>query len=260
MGLPAALHPCALQRARWASRFPAPDSFSTKDEVADYLESYAARFDLPVRTGVRVRRLSRNGTVSCSTPGDRRFEADNVVVAMGSYQLPRSPEYAAGLAPTSSTACQWLPQRRPASRRPRARGGRGQLRGGDCPRCAVAHPTWLAGNEPGRVPFRPGQWAGPARPAAVDVPRHRPPGTDRAHADRAQDTAEDARPRCARRAGQAGRLGRRGHRTGQPGRRHPRRAPPPVGRPRPSGRERHLVYGIRPGLLLDRPSGLRSRR
>ena len=34
--------------------FPGPPhSFSTKDEVADYLETYAARFHLPVRTGVR---------------------------------------------------------------------------------------------------------------------------------------------------------------------------------------------------------------
>src|SRR5690349_6985692 len=34
--------------------FPAPaHSFPTKDQMADYLESYAARFDLPVRTGVK---------------------------------------------------------------------------------------------------------------------------------------------------------------------------------------------------------------
>jgi putative flavoprotein involved in K+ transport len=46
--------------------FPAPAwSYPTKDEVADYLEAYAARFDLPVRTGVRVERLSR-GTGSSS--------------------------------------------------------------------------------------------------------------------------------------------------------------------------------------------------
>ncbi len=42
--------------------FPAlPHSFPTKDEVADYLGAYAARFELPVRTGVKVDRLSRNG-------------------------------------------------------------------------------------------------------------------------------------------------------------------------------------------------------
>src|SRR5215470_5328103 len=35
--------------------FPAPpDSFPTKDEMADYLEAYAAHFALPVRSGVRV--------------------------------------------------------------------------------------------------------------------------------------------------------------------------------------------------------------
>src|SRR6266498_744032 len=39
--------------------FPAPAfSYPTKDQVADYLEAYAARFDLPVRSGVRVDRLS----------------------------------------------------------------------------------------------------------------------------------------------------------------------------------------------------------
>ncbi len=36
-----------------------PHSFPTKNEMADYLESYAARFALPVRTGTAVDRLSR---------------------------------------------------------------------------------------------------------------------------------------------------------------------------------------------------------
>src|SRR5512147_2839227 len=43
-------------------RFPGPGSaFPTKDELADYLEAYAARFRLPVRTGVTVKRLSKAG-------------------------------------------------------------------------------------------------------------------------------------------------------------------------------------------------------
>ena len=46
-------------------RFPAPSSsFPTKDEMADYLQAYAARFELPVRTGVKVDGLSREGIVS----------------------------------------------------------------------------------------------------------------------------------------------------------------------------------------------------
>ena len=52
--------------ARWDSldgmRFPAPpDSFPTKDAMANYLESYAAHFKLPVRSGVRVERMHREG-------------------------------------------------------------------------------------------------------------------------------------------------------------------------------------------------------
>jgi putative flavoprotein involved in K+ transport len=43
-------------------RFPGPrHAFPTKDEVADFLGEYAASQDLPVRTGTRVRRLSRSG-------------------------------------------------------------------------------------------------------------------------------------------------------------------------------------------------------
>src|SRR5262245_38512616 len=41
-------------------RFPAPrNSFPSKDDMADYLETYARRFELPVRSGVRVDSLSR---------------------------------------------------------------------------------------------------------------------------------------------------------------------------------------------------------
>src|ERR1700675_3278430 len=42
--------------------FPGPpNAFPTKDEMADYLERYAAHFELPVKNGVRVDRLSREG-------------------------------------------------------------------------------------------------------------------------------------------------------------------------------------------------------
>src|SRR5215475_2844566 len=52
--------------ARYAAlpglRFPASGaSFPSKEQMADYLESYAKCFGLPVRTGLRVDRLSRLG-------------------------------------------------------------------------------------------------------------------------------------------------------------------------------------------------------
>jgi putative flavoprotein involved in K+ transport len=77
--------------------FDAPKwSFPTKDELADYFEAYARRFALPVRTGVRVDRLTREDGrfVSC---GDGRFEAENVVVATGAHRVPSVPDFASQL-------------------------------------------------------------------------------------------------------------------------------------------------------------------
>src|SRR4051812_19994831 len=80
--------------------FPAaPDSFPTKDDMADYLEAYARHFDLPVRAGIRVDRLWRDGSRYVVDAGDRRFEADHIVVAMATYQAPRAPEFAQALDP-----------------------------------------------------------------------------------------------------------------------------------------------------------------
>jgi len=73
--------------------------FPSKDEMADYLASYARRFDIDVETGVRVDRLSRQGDRFVAAAGHRRFEADNVVVAMSSWQHPRIPTFASELDP-----------------------------------------------------------------------------------------------------------------------------------------------------------------
>src|SRR5512147_2985710 len=60
--------------------FPAPPfSFPTKNEMADYLEAYAKHFDLPVRTGVKVQRVSREGPRYIVDTNAGRIEADHVV-------------------------------------------------------------------------------------------------------------------------------------------------------------------------------------
>src|SRR6186713_370080 len=54
--------------------FPAPrHEFPTKDQMADYLEAYAAKFELPVRTSVRVERLSHESGRYALTAGARTF-------------------------------------------------------------------------------------------------------------------------------------------------------------------------------------------
>src|SRR5690348_7213019 len=53
----------AMHDALPGSEFPAPPaSFPTKDQMADYLEAYARRAGLNVRTGVRALTLGRSGT------------------------------------------------------------------------------------------------------------------------------------------------------------------------------------------------------
>jgi putative flavoprotein involved in K+ transport len=82
-------------------RFPAPpNSYPTTSEMADYLEAYATRFDLPVRTGVAVDGLVKESEKYVLTAGDRRFEADNVVVASGVFKKPVVPDFAAELDPS----------------------------------------------------------------------------------------------------------------------------------------------------------------
>jgi putative flavoprotein involved in K+ transport len=71
--------------------------FPSKDEWADHLESYARGFGLRVETGIRVERLTREGDRFIATAGDRRFEAENVVIAMSSWQRPRVPDFASQL-------------------------------------------------------------------------------------------------------------------------------------------------------------------
>jgi putative flavoprotein involved in K+ transport len=82
--------------------FPAPPhSFPSGRDMADYLEAYAQTFALPVRTSVAVDGLERNGDGYVVKAGERRFEADNVVVATGVFQHERPviPALAAELDP-----------------------------------------------------------------------------------------------------------------------------------------------------------------
>ena len=94
VGLPAPLHACEYDGLP-GMRFPAPGwSFPTKDEMGDYLESYAERFELPARTGVRVDRVSRDGDRYVVESENVRLEADRVIVASGAHRIPKTPAFA----------------------------------------------------------------------------------------------------------------------------------------------------------------------
>jgi putative flavoprotein involved in K+ transport len=61
---------------------------------ADYLEVYARRFELPVRTGVTVEHLRREEGRHVVRAGGRELEATQVLVAMANYQRSRVPGFA----------------------------------------------------------------------------------------------------------------------------------------------------------------------
>src|SRR5262249_40723141 len=135
--------------------FPASDwSFPTRDEMADYLEKYARRFGFLIRSGIRVDRLSKNGNGYVLTArGGQRIEADNVVVAMASYQCPIMPDFAATLDP-GIRQLHSVEYRSPTQLR--SGGvlvvGAGNSGADIALDVADTHPTWLSGRDVGHVP------------------------------------------------------------------------------------------------------------
>ncbi|MGH2394435.1 MAG: flavin-containing monooxygenase [Candidatus Limnocylindria bacterium] len=141
--------------------FPAgAHSFPTKDAMGDYLDAYAARFRLPVRSGVEVDGLSKQGDRFLVAAGDRRFEADQVVVAMSNYQKARVPAFASELDPRIFQLHS-ADYRNPAQLR--AGGvlivGAGNSGSEIGMELARHHTTWLSGRDTGHIPFRIGGFA-----------------------------------------------------------------------------------------------------
>jgi putative flavoprotein involved in K+ transport len=135
---------------------PAPGwSYPTARETADYLEAYAARFELPVRSGTTVDRLSKDGDRYVLLCGEHRFEADNVVIATGFYGTPVVPDFASELDPRI------IQMHSSAYRDP------SQLQAGDVllvgagnsgadigMEVSRTHRTWLSGRDKGQIPVR----------------------------------------------------------------------------------------------------------
>ncbi len=136
--------------------FPAPaNSFPTKDEMADYLEAYAARFHLPVRSGVRVEGLTKRGDRYVVKAGQLEFEAEQVVVAMANYQKGRAPAFARELRP-DIVQLHSSEYRNPSQL---ADGGVLIVGAGNSGaeialELARTHTVWMSGRDTGQVPFR----------------------------------------------------------------------------------------------------------
>jgi len=116
--------------------FPAPaDTYPTKDPVADYLQAYAAAFQLPVRLNAQVTSLTRTDDGFEVRTADEVFRARQVVVATGPFQVPFVPPAASKLDPSVTQVhsahyrnprpsptgrCWWSAAATPGSRSPRS--------------------------------------------------------------------------------------------------------------------------------------------
>ncbi|CAN7508277.1 flavin-containing monooxygenase [Mesorhizobium sp. LjNodule214] len=134
--------------------FPAARySFPTKDEMADYLEAYARKFSLPVRTGVKVDEVTRSGDRYVVTAGQTRYVAGHVVAAASSYQKPKIPDFAASLDPSIRQFHSGV-YKNPGQLNP----GSVLLVGASNSGAEIAmdlaptHQVWLAGRHPGHIP------------------------------------------------------------------------------------------------------------
>ena len=111
--LEAAAQPAAAWRDRWDSlrlftparydslpgkRFPGdPDSYPGRDDVVAYLTDYARDFDLPVELNSPVRSVKPNEDSYLVELDGRAYEADQVVIATGPFQVARIPAIASQL-------------------------------------------------------------------------------------------------------------------------------------------------------------------
>lgn len=136
-------------------RFPLPgDTYPTKDEMADYLEAYAAKFALPVRLDSRVTRLGKaDGRFRVETTGGV-YQAGNVIVAAASYQKPCLPAFAGDLGP-HVFQIHAQEYRNPAQLPdgPVLLVGASNSGAEIAMDIAQAHEVWLAGRDVGYIPF-----------------------------------------------------------------------------------------------------------
>jgi putative flavoprotein involved in K+ transport len=134
--------------------YPGPPwSLPDKDEIAEYLETYAARFELPVRTGVRVDRVAADGNRYVVETDRGPMSAENVVVATGAFHHPRIPTFADALDP-EITQMHSSDYRRPSQLQegPVLVVGAGSSGGEIALELADRHQVWLSGRDPGQEP------------------------------------------------------------------------------------------------------------
>jgi putative flavoprotein involved in K+ transport len=140
-------------------RFEEDARYPSRDQMIGFLQAYARRYEMPVRTGVRVERVMRDGDGLALFTNEGPIEADNVIVATGAHRDARVPAFARDLDPSI------VQMHSSAYRNPSQLQDGGVLvvgagnSGADISLDAVqTHRTWLSGPDRGHIPVSIDTW------------------------------------------------------------------------------------------------------
>jgi putative flavoprotein involved in K+ transport len=137
------------------------NEFMSKDDVADFLETYATEMELPIRLNTRVEQLRHDGDSFVVEAGHTTFTAQNVIVAMADYQNPSVPPFAHDLHP-AITQLHSSQYKNPDQLQdgPVLVVGLGNSGADIAVDVAQNHETIVSGTESGSVPFQLEGWFG----------------------------------------------------------------------------------------------------
>lgn len=144
-----------------AMPFPkSTDRFPTKDQMADYLESYVARFQLPMVFNTKVGELTRVGDTYLITAGRLQLKANHVIVATGAHPTPHMPAFASQLDPAINQLHS-ADYRNPSQLQDGGVLGVGAGNSGVeiALDLASRHSVWLAGRDTGFIPANYGKFS-----------------------------------------------------------------------------------------------------
>lgn len=75
-----------------------PHGFPTKDEIVNYLKSYADYFSLPIQLQTEVVNVQYIDEIFTIKTGTENFQSKNLIVATGPFQTPRIPSFSKKLS------------------------------------------------------------------------------------------------------------------------------------------------------------------
>jgi putative flavoprotein involved in K+ transport len=145
-------------RYNWLPGLPFPGNpaaLPSKDDVAAYLQTYAARFDLPIQLRTSVFALERHASAFVVRTTKDELAASSVIIATGAYGRAYVPEFAAEL--TSSLAQLHSSEYRNADQLPDGNVlvvGAGNSGAQIALELSASRRVWLAGPSTGTIPRR----------------------------------------------------------------------------------------------------------